>query len=60
MCSELEDNTKKHNIRAAFQTVKNLTEPFKPRTEAIKDSAAKKLTDPGQVNHRWKEYCEEP
>ena len=36
LCCELEENEKKGNSRVVFQTVKNLTKPFKPRTVAIK------------------------
>ena len=35
--------------------MKNLTRPSKPR----KYDAGKKLTESGQMSHRWKEYCEE-
>ena len=37
----------------------NLNKPLKPCTVAIKDNAAKKITEPGLVSHRCKEYCEE-
>jgi len=59
LCDELEDNAKKSNSRLVFQTVKKLTKPFRPRTVAINSSTGKKLTEPDQVCHRWKEYCEE-
>ena len=38
---------------------KKLTKPFQPRTVAITSSRGKKLTEPDQVCHRWKEYCQE-
>jgi len=63
LCDEVEDNAKKGNGRLVFQTVKKklkkLTKPFQPRTVAINSSTGKRLTEPDQVCHRWKEYCEE-
>lgn len=58
LCTELEENAKRGNSRPVYQTVKKLTQPFVPRTTAVRDSSGKKLVEPGEVNQRWKEYCE--
>ena len=49
---------RKHKGRPSSRS-KSLTKPFKRHTVVIKDKVDEKLTEPGQVSHRWKEYCEE-
>ena len=41
LCSELEDNPKKGNSRVAFQIMKNLNTPYKPRTVVSKTMQVK-------------------
>src|ERR1700733_7031353 len=59
LCAELEENSSKGNSRPVYQTVKKWTQPFMPRTTAIRDGNGRKLVEPVKVNQRWKEYCEE-
>ena len=47
LCSELEEKPNKSNSRAVFQTVKNVTKPFKLRSVTTKDNAGKKTRRTG-------------
>ena len=55
-CKRIEDNSITNSIKDLYQSVKNLTNKFKPTIDTIKDENGKILGEAEEVKERWAHY----
>ena len=58
-CSRIENFYQSNDMKATFETVKQLTSEWKPKCSVVEDKKGKLLTKPDEVTERWRKYCEE-
>ena len=58
-CEQLERFADSHNTRDLFRIQREIVQKSQPRLNAVKDKMGKVLTEDGDIQQRWREYCSE-